>query len=110
VSGGIVIVIPADESLPLKSRHDVAESPTLDELHEIVGGFIEPVPHWDDYMGMPCVVWCNEEGKLRGLPLNRRATMLWYAKLGQPVDDVLVGNVVLCIGFEEKDADDVDDE
>lgn len=57
---------------------------TLEELQEIVGGYIELawLPH-----GMVLVV--NEEGKLKNLPVNVVATELYKA-------DVIVGDVLLC--------------
>jgi hypothetical protein len=102
---GYVILIPANPLKPMR-WHDATRAPSLCRLQRIVGGYIEAVPHWDDHIGTPCVVWCNEEGKLNELPFNSRATGLWWAHLGQRVDDVLVGNVVLCAGFPE----DVDDD
>lgn len=38
---------------------------TLEEYKEIVGGYIECFPVFDNVL---CV--CNEEGKLKGLPIN----------------------------------------
>lgn len=102
---GMVIIVPVDELQPIRF-HEQRRMPSLCRLQRIVGGYIEAVPLWEDYMGDACVVYCNEEGKLHGLPINGRATALWWQKLGQPVDDVLVGNVVLCIGFKDEDADD----
>jgi len=103
---GKVMIFSADIDQPIAlTRRD--STPSLEELQKLVGGYIEAVPHWDRQAGLPCVAWCNEEGKLDELPVNVRATAAWYVTLGQRVDDVLVGNVVLCIGFEdEKDADD----
>jgi hypothetical protein len=53
---------------------------TLDELQKAVGGWIEAVP------GTRARAYCNEEGRLRGLPLNQVASQ----RFGQ----VLVGDVV----------------
>ena len=39
----------------------------IDELHKIVGGYIECVYPWDD----PVCLVLNEEGKLQHLPFNR---------------------------------------
>ena len=53
------------------------------ELHvfqEIVGGYIECFPIFDNVL---CV--CNEEGKLKGLPIN-------FAFAG----DIIVGDVFFC--------------
>lgn len=41
---------------------------TLESMQEIVGGCIEAVYPWAD----PVALVCNEEGKLMGLPANRR--------------------------------------
>lgn len=45
-----------------------------------------------------CVAFCNEEGKLHGLPLNSVATRMWQTQVGRPLDDVLVGDILLVIG------------
>jgi hypothetical protein len=102
---GSVIIIPADASQPL-TQMLAEKQPTLQELHAIVGGYIEVVPHWDDHNGEPCVVYCNEEGKLNELPINDRATLMWWNVLGQRVNDVLVGNVVLLVNLPDNNNDD----
>jgi Domain of unknown function (DUF3846) len=103
---GIVIVIPADAQQAIRSR-ETDTQPPLQELQDIVDGYIEAVPHWDDYMGKPCVVYCNEEGKLRDLPVNKRATDLWWGKLGGGIyDDVLCGDIVLVVDLPDKEDDD----
>jgi hypothetical protein len=103
-----VMIIPADQRKPVRC-HPTKREPSLCRLQRMVGGYIEVVPHWFDYMGTPCAVYCNEEGKQNGLPPNRRATTFWYQKLFEHAavadslsfGDFLVGNVVLCVGFEE---------
>lgn len=104
---GRVIIIPADPNVAVSYR-DTDKQPTLQELHRIVGGYIEAVPHWDDHNGEPCVVFCNEEGKLarpEPLPVNDRATLMWWNVLGRRVEDVLVGNVVMLVNLPD-DAED----
>ncbi len=101
---GFALIIPADLRKRLRF-HFMRREPSLCRLQRIVGGYIERVPEWDSHTGIPCSVYCNEEGKLHGLPMNPRATGFWWAHMGQRVDDVLVGNVVMCAGFRE-DADD----
>jgi hypothetical protein len=64
----------------------------LDALKEIVGGYIELVPWIEDF-----TVWCNEEGKVDGLPINYRADYIF----GIP-EDTLVGNIVV-LGSESED-------
>lgn len=57
----------------------------LDSLQAVVGGYIEGVQLKDGYM------YCNEEGKLIGLPVNPLATAL-----AQTLPyDVIVGSVVV---------------
>lgn len=52
---------------------------TLEAMQEIVGGYIETIT-------LPgCVIVCNEEGKLRGLPENLKLP-----------NDTVVGTVIIC--------------
>jgi hypothetical protein len=44
-------------------------------------------------------MWCNEEGKLTGLPVNPVATAMWTRYFGET--DVIVGNVVFTGGADE---------
>lgn len=97
---GKIIVIPADMAEPVTTR-DADRQPSIERLHAWVGGFIELVPHWEHHNGRPCVAFCNEEGKLHELPVNHRATMMWWNVLGRRVDDVLVGTVVLLIDLPD---------
>lgn len=71
---------------------------TLETLQELVGGPIEVTPSclgitWarEPVDGISVIV--NDEGQLRGLPDNDRASCLWkYEYLGTP----LVGDALLC--------------
>lgn len=65
---------------PANGRHF-----SLGEMQAFVGGFIEHVGIWQGHS-----YWCNEEGKLLGLPVNAEAT----ARLGMTWD-VLVGDVLV---------------
>src|SRR5215475_12119959 len=57
----------------------------LEELQQAVDGYIELVPYFDeiehDGKRYACSVFCNEEGKLKGMPINVRATRLWERTL-----------------------------
>jgi hypothetical protein len=59
----------------------------VSNLQKIVGGYIEMVQ--TKFPGIH--MYCNEEGKLRQLPINRLATYL----LPEHSDDVIVGDVVV---------------
>jgi len=83
------------------------EPETLDgyePLSNAIGGLIELVPVKPDYWAASAdsdtslTIWCNEEGKLLGLPFNKTATELWAAvdEYGcVEAGDRLVGTVVV---------------
>ena len=87
----------------VKIVHDVVvhgKKPTLKEMQDIVGGYIELV--YDD--GHTQII-CNEEGKLLGLPINKEATDIWLELLEEGggyivynYSDVLVGNILMLNG------------
>lgn len=60
----------------------------LKELNEFVGGYIEIV-----YLYNSEIMVVNEEGKIKNLPLNEKATNI-VRKNG--IIDIIVGNVLLC--------------
>ncbi len=62
---------------------------SLEELQGFVGGYIEMVTV--RIQGFPLAAFINEEGKLKGLPLNHAATVLY----GNP-HDVIVGDMIVC--------------
>tara|TARA_E500000305_G_scaffold99272_1_gene91367 strand:+ start:646 stop:897 length:252 start_codon:yes stop_codon:yes gene_type:complete len=66
-------------------------NPSLEELQAAVGGYIEMVR--TNNVGY---MYCNEEGKLQGLPVNRAATSMI------DFDDVVVGDVVVMEEGEEE--------
>ncbi|MBX3100133.1 MAG: DUF3846 domain-containing protein [Salinibacterium sp.] len=82
------IVIPHDITKALQK----VEFQNLADYQAAVGGYIETI-QLDDH---PLLIVANEEGKIGRLPLNERATCLWWllnpAGLG---GDELVGDVVL---------------
>jgi hypothetical protein len=79
-------------------------------FRQAVGGHLETVPYFTriTYKGRlhSCVAFCNEEGKLEGLPVNRPATALWLKQLPPGSEmapfsvagDVLVGDVAIVFG------------
>jgi len=84
----IGLVVPTDPALPV-SKIDVDG---LDDYQAVVGGYIEAVrPRQEGrraIMNLTGIIgYANEEGLLRGLPANPRASSLF----GQP----LVGNVLI---------------
>jgi hypothetical protein len=80
--------------IPATTTTEVTTIPTpkgLEEYQALVGGYIEVVTLPD---GRALVL--DEEGKLKGRPLNRRATALWHEAAPYARRDVLVGDVVVC--------------
>lgn len=80
---------------------------TLAELQTMVGGYIEAVRLDGDQ-----IMWVNEEGKLKGLPLNPEATRmaaLWDLS-ALLICDPIVGDVVVANTTEsgEDEEDDFD--
>ena len=72
------------------------ENTELKELQELVGGYIEVVPTWlgDDWAreeGVGLVMIVDEEGKLKGKPINSCATEM----LANNIRDVIVGDAVI---------------
>lgn len=95
-------VIPADTAQPI--RFEEAE-PTLETWQGVVGGYIESVTvHEGGAKDFPIRagvrLFINEEGKLNGLPFNRRATLLAYVGKGISANDALVGDVAVYGGVD----------
>lgn len=74
--------------------------PGLERLQELVGGYIEAVPGLTKREDTPCVAFVNEEGILKGLPLNTLASEIWAAAAPQMATS-LVGTMVVIEGDEE---------
>lgn len=93
---GLLTIIPVSGAV---SSKELAALPALEELQRGVGGDIELVPYFTKYEGKPCVAFCDEDGKHKGMPINQRATALWYEMeprfMGR---DVLVGPIVIVTG------------
>jgi hypothetical protein len=70
-------------------EYDPRDGGSLTQLQGVVGGWIESVPTSGEY-----TMYCHEEGKLEGLPLNPKATKLVRAYLHE--GDYIAGDVVVC--------------
>lgn len=85
--------------------------PDLKFLQDGVGGYIEIVPNFDTFLiegrEFPCVAFCNEEGKLDGLPFNPLATQFWINCFNPEAinrfPDVLVGDVVVMFSDDPRE-------
>lgn len=91
------IVIPADEEAPIEFRL----FGQLTDYQEAVGGWFEAV----DLDDISASFFVNEEGKVIGLPQNRRATLLWWVNhRAMHGRDVIMGDTVL-IGLPDDEGD-----
>lgn len=70
--------------------------PSLEDLQAAVGGYIERVPFYDNHNGQKAIAFCNEEGKLKGKPINSVMTALWQGSCR--TRDVLVGDIIVLVG------------
>ena len=75
---------------PEKSPRMASITGDLNSLQQVVGGYIEAVYPYDD----PVAIVCHEEGKLIGLPLNRKLEDY----------DIIAGTFIVC-GLGEEDFD-----
>lgn len=91
-------VIPAAPEQEI--RFEDVEKTSLELMQKEVGGYIEAVtlPRRENAPGFG--LYCNEEGKLTGLPPNHRATLI--ARLGGAIGtrDHLAGDVVVYGGVD----------
>jgi hypothetical protein len=82
------IVIPAVPFLPVEER----EFDGLKDYQDAVGGYIEPVNISEPGL----TLYVNEEGKVRKMSLNERATALWWVFSPHARGhDLIVGDAVL---------------
>jgi hypothetical protein len=80
--------------------HGIRDKPAeLEWLQQSVGGLIEIIPGFTKYLNHPCVAFCNEEGKILELPVNKEATMAWRRCM--PTSDILHGDVLIVSGDRE---------
>lgn len=94
------LFVPADETAPI----DIREFAALDDYQNAVGRWIEPV----DIPSLGVTIYVNEEGLIRQLPLNARATFLWWFHVPAPRQKaMLVGDAVL-VGMPDHKGDSTD--
>ena len=72
---GLLYIIPADPKA-IRERCEITAPPTVEELRKIVGGYIgivhgfTSIDIYGDGLAMPCVAFCNEDGKRLDLPVT----------------------------------------
>lgn len=87
-------------ALQVKTTGEVTEldltSDSLQTLQTAVGGWVQAIDLASDLS-----MWCNEEGKLTGLPHNPYAQFMWDKVFGAHTD-YLVGDIVLTGGTDDE--------
>jgi hypothetical protein len=93
------IYVPVDPSEPL----EVCDFANLAAYQAAVEGWIEPV----DIPDLGITIYVNEEGLLRHLPFNSRASFLWWFHVPHARQAMLVGNAVI-VGMPDENGDNTD--
>jgi hypothetical protein len=102
---GEMFIITPDSTEATIERRALDGPPSLADLQTLVGGYIEPVPllhHYVTRAGLrPCIAYCNEDGRLVGLPVNATATGMWSESVPQLRHQPLLGTIVVLTGDAE---------
>lgn len=94
------IVVPADGESAIELR-DFAQ---LEDYQATVSGYTEPV----DIPSLGITIYVNEEGLLRQLPFNSRATFLWWYEVHEARQSaMLVGDAVI-VGIPDRRGESTD--
>lgn len=75
---------------PEKYPKEIVIDDSLEAMQEVVGGDIEEYMPYDDDVA----IICNEEGKMRGLPLNRAVYVQDNDK--KEMVDIICGKFFIC--------------
>lgn len=94
----LTVIFPSGQ---ISDRFQAAK-PQLAQLQALVNGPIQIVPQWGSYEGKRCTVYANEEGLLRGLPYNQKATDLWRAWSAERGRGRHVGSLVGTVVIEQR--------
>lgn len=90
----------AKTAIQVKTSGEVTEldltADSLSTLQTAVGGWVQAIDLASDLS-----MWCNEEGKLVGLPHNPYAQFMWDKVFGAHTD-YIVGDVVLTGGTDSE--------
>lgn len=93
------IYVPVDSGEDLEVR----DFSGLEDYQAAVEGWIEPV----DVPDLGITIYVNEEGLLRHMPFNSRASFLWWYHVSAARQAMLVGNAVI-VGMPDRNGDTTD--
>ena len=94
------LIIPAAEHEPITE----CEVNRLEDYQAAVGGWVEPV----DIPALSVTVYVNEEGLLRQLPFNPRATFLWWYFVPEARQTAMLVGQALVTGLPDRSGDSTD--
>ena len=83
---------------PEKYQKEIEIDDSLEAMQEVVGGDIEEYMPFDDDVA----IICNEEGKVRGLPLNRAVYVQDNDK--KEMVDIICGKFFICYAPPESES------
>ena len=83
---------------PEKYPKEIVIDDSLEAMQEVVGGDIEEYMPFDDDVA----IICNEEGKMRGLPLNRAVYVQDNDK--KEMVDIICGKFFICYALPESES------
>lgn len=92
--------VPVDPDEPIAE----VQVNSLADYQEIVGGYIEPV----DIPALGVTVYVNEEGLLRQLPFNSRATFLWWYFVPEARQKAMLVGSAIIVGLPNRQGDSTD--
>jgi hypothetical protein len=90
---GVWRILPTHDGLDFRAFTPTTTPPTLEELQAFVGGYVEHVELRNVGHG-----WLDEDGKMKGLPINQVATNLCHLSHAIARDDFIVGPFMLTVG------------
>lgn len=95
---GFLVYVPADVSKPIRREPFKGKAPEYQTLRDAVGGLIQPIKA--KYEGRARNAYVNEEGIIRGLPINRRFTRMAHEFYGSDTQDFF-GDAVIILWVTE---------
>lgn len=96
----IGIVIPAAAEQPLEQR-DFAG---LEDYRAAVGGWIEAI----DLHDLGVTIYVNEEGRVRQLPFNSRASFLWWYHVPAARQAAVLAGSAVVVGLPDRNGENTD--
>lgn len=94
------IVIPAKDVRLIEQR----EFTGLDDYRAAVDGWIEAI----DLLDLGVTIYVNEEGRVRHLPFNSRASFLWWYHVPAVRQTAVLAGDAVVVGLPDRNGDNTD--